>query len=366
MANGPKGAVKPVPPPSTTQQSSVASAPLPQAAPAVNRKKQKRRQKAAAKLVAGEDADPANFAPIDLARAALSARGSALAPKSGPFAHQVQEDDDQDDFDDDNSNSAGQSSYPNGYADNAAGANGARKKPKKKKKNKGPASADDQISETGPHPGPPVHRTTSSNAIIEERDTLWNSDSKREQIKEFWQSLSEDERKSLVKIEKDAVIKTMKEQQKHSCSCTVCGRKRTAIEEELEVLYDAYYNELEEYESFHAGLANSGLIPYSRNSDQPANRSPLLNMPPPLAPPHSSRPPPHLPPLENQNSDDAYEDDEDFEDDDLSEESDEDYDEFYEDPMAQEDVQEITQSLFNFGNSLQVKGIRIQSPVDPR
>ncbi|KAF1842136.1 uncharacterized protein K460DRAFT_345734 [Cucurbitaria berberidis CBS 394.84] len=37
----------------------------------------------------------------------------------------------------------------------------------------------------------------------------------------------------------------MKEQQKHSCSCTVCGRKRTAIEEELEVLYDAYYEELE-------------------------------------------------------------------------------------------------------------------------
>ena len=39
----------------------------------------------------------------------------------------------------------------------------------------------------------------------------------------------------------------MKEQQKHSCSCTVCGRKRTAIEEELEVLYDAYYEELEQY-----------------------------------------------------------------------------------------------------------------------
>lgn len=39
----------------------------------------------------------------------------------------------------------------------------------------------------------------------------------------------------------------MKEQQKHSCSCSVCGRKRNAIEEELEVLYDAYYEELEQY-----------------------------------------------------------------------------------------------------------------------
>lgn len=51
----------------------------------------------------------------------------------------------------------------------------------------------------------------------------------------------------MVKVEKEAVLKKMKEQQKHSCSCTVCGRKRTAIEEELEVLYDAYYEELEQY-----------------------------------------------------------------------------------------------------------------------
>jgi len=40
----------------------------------------------------------------------------------------------------------------------------------------------------------------------------------------------------------------MKEQQKHTCSCSVCGRRRTVIEEELEMLYDAYYEELEHYE----------------------------------------------------------------------------------------------------------------------
>eukprot|EP01130_Rhizamoeba_saxonica_P011925 TRINITY_DN4980_c0_g1_i1.p1 TRINITY_DN4980_c0_g1~~TRINITY_DN4980_c0_g1_i1.p1 ORF type:complete len:675 (-),score=203.95 TRINITY_DN4980_c0_g1_i1:1082-3106(-) len=39
----------------------------------------------------------------------------------------------------------------------------------------------------------------------------------------------------------------MKEQQRHSCSCPVCGRRRNAIEEELEMLYDAYYEELESY-----------------------------------------------------------------------------------------------------------------------
>jgi hypothetical protein len=81
------------------------------------------------------------------------------------------------------------------------------------------------------------------------RERIWNTSSneERERIKQYWLSLGEDERKSLVKVEKDAVLKKMKEQQRHSCSCTVCGRKRTAIEEELEVLYDAYYEELEQY-----------------------------------------------------------------------------------------------------------------------
>lgn len=39
----------------------------------------------------------------------------------------------------------------------------------------------------------------------------------------------------------------MKEQQKQACSCHVCGRKRIVIEEELEMLYNAYYDELESF-----------------------------------------------------------------------------------------------------------------------
>lgn len=71
-------------------------------------------------------------------------------------------------------------------------------------------------------------------------DPMWDTNSmeERKRIKQFWLDLSEDKRRSLVNIEKRHVLEKMKEQQKHSCSCTVCGRKRTAIEEELEVLYD--------------------------------------------------------------------------------------------------------------------------------
>jgi len=57
---------------------------------------------------------------------------------------------------------------------------------------------------------------------------IWSTSTteERERIKEFWLGLSEEERRDLVKIEKDTVLKKMKEQQKHSCSCAVCGRKR--------------------------------------------------------------------------------------------------------------------------------------------
>ena len=90
---------------------------------------------------------------------------------------------------------------------------------------------------------------------VEGKDRIWNTSTQeeRERIKEFWLSLSEKDRRDLLKIEKEAVLRKMKEQQKHSCSCTVCGRKRTAIEEELEVLYDAYYEELEQYANQHPG-----------------------------------------------------------------------------------------------------------------
>ncbi|CAG8476974.1 10109_t:CDS:10 [Funneliformis mosseae] len=81
------------------------------------------------------------------------------------------------------------------------------------------------------------------------KDGIWNTNNneERQRIREFWLQLGEEERRSLVKVEKEAVLKKMKEQQKHSCSCSVCGKKRTAIEEELETLYDAYYEELESY-----------------------------------------------------------------------------------------------------------------------
>lgn len=97
-----------------------------------------------------------------------------------------------------------------------------------------------QHSHSHHHPSPP-----SSNASVPQKhrppavsapskssqnnSKIWSTSSteERERIKEFWLGLGEDERRNLVKIEKDTVLRKMKEQQKHSCSCAVCGRKRS-------------------------------------------------------------------------------------------------------------------------------------------
>ncbi|KAJ3283380.1 DNA-directed RNA polymerase [Borealophlyctis nickersoniae] len=104
---------------------------------------------------------------------------------------------------------------------------------KKKKKNKSKSSGGDAGGANDHH---------------KHNDIWYKSDAEEKQrIREFWLQLGEEERRALVKLEKEAVLKKMKEQQKQTCSCSVCGRKRTVIEEELEILYDAYYEELENF-----------------------------------------------------------------------------------------------------------------------
>lgn len=84
------------------------------------------------------------------------------------------------------------------------------------------------------HPSPPSSQTSNKTrppAAPPKSSKLWstNSTEERERIKDFWLGLGEEERRALVKVEKEAVLKKMKEQQKHSCSCAVCGRKRCVV-----------------------------------------------------------------------------------------------------------------------------------------
>jgi hypothetical protein len=338
------------------------------AVPAVNRKKQKRRLKQAAKLAAEQQpSSPTNGVsgnPIH----ALSDRfeHSVSLGSEEHYENEVQfeigegdqyySNEDSDRY----SGSFEQNGSPvNGYDLTPSNASG--KKSKKKKK----APTKDFQHEHGAHmrhgtnglshnhvslPLSPLASTNLPRGPGISKEKIWNTSSQeeRERIKEFWLSLGEDERKSLVKVEKDAVLKKMKEQQKHSCSCTVCGRKRTAIEEELEVLYDAYYEELEQY----ANREGDGIPPMM---PPPRRFGAMSGLQPPnrLPPPFDRRPQPSRGKIVEQPDDD--------EDDDGEEEySEEDGEEGDEDDYSEEEPEELPRShatdFFNFGNSLTVQG----------
>ncbi|KIW23846.1 uncharacterized protein PV07_12015 [Cladophialophora immunda] len=171
-------------------------------------------------------------------------------------------------------------------------------------------------------------------------DHIWNTSTQaeRENIKQFWLELGEDERRSLVKVEKEAVLRKMKEQQKHSCSCSVCGRKRTAIEEELEVLYDAYYEELEQFANHNSDLSN---VPQMMAPPRP----PFKRTAHPMAGSYPSR----------SRINEIEDDEEDLEDDDEYDDED---DEGYSDDEGELDDHGLPPGppdFFQFGNSLTVK-----------
>ena len=202
-----------------------------------------------------------------------------------------------------------------------------------------------------PPPPPPPPSSLSTAALHSARtiskDRIWNTSTaeERERIKEFWLSLGEEERRSLVKVEKEAVLKKMKEQQKHSCSCTVCGRKRTAIEEELEVLYDAYYEELEQYANHQQTTLDDGtpMMPPPRMYTHPMARMPPARIPPLLNSQRASR----------GRIQDLPEGDDDGDEEDYSDEDD---DDDSSDEELEEEPRGPAADFFNFGNSLTVQG----------
>jgi len=80
-----------------------------------------------------------------------------------------------------------------------------------------------------------VSNTTSTDGVSQsgeyQQQKIWNTTTaeEKERIKEFWLGLSEQERRNLVRIEKEHVSKRVKEGSKIlNCSCHVCGKKQYA------------------------------------------------------------------------------------------------------------------------------------------
>ncbi|KAK0662900.1 Stress response protein NST1 [Lasiodiplodia hormozganensis] len=355
--------------------------------PSVNRKKAKRRAKLAAKQQQQlqQDQQPVNPSlrngNVPHAQSAVH-NGHVSHPEPQPPLDYDDELDDTEHFDggdnedmyytDDEAAAYAQHynvGVPTANGHPADPASASSKSKKKKKKKRGmlsdaqaqpydipSGSSSGMLAHPGAHPPPPPPPPPLSNPAFRSmrsstsRDRIWNTSTQeeRERIREFWLSLGEEERKSLVKIEKEAVLRKMKEQQKHSCSCTVCGRKRTAIEEELEVLYDAYYEELELY-------GDQDNIPDNGDSVLTTGR------------PYSRRQDPRLPPDRMIDPNQPYDSgnrveeigDEEDEEDELDEEeySDEDEEDYSDEEEPEELPVRGTAADFSFfGNSLTVKG----------
>jgi hypothetical protein len=117
---------------------------------------------------------------------------------------------------------------------NPASTSSKRKKKKKKSKSSAMESIDNQVTHSQPstlhsHNVTLQYKSANDSRTKFSGDNIWSSNNnseERQRIREFWLQLGEDERRSLVKVEKEAVLKKMKEQQKHSCNCSVCGKKR--------------------------------------------------------------------------------------------------------------------------------------------
>lgn len=327
------------------------SAGEPTTAPTVNRKKQKRREKEAAKRAAQAHQVNGHFSNDSNGQTSIPSHQDRGPPK-GYFpqepdlldTHQpgyVDGGSPDDAFysgDEDPAYEPAISGPPNSSWLNTS----RRKRSKRSKENQNDPNAISTTSTTVSRSTFPTVSNAALRSAHRMGDSLWNptSQAERENIKQFWLDLGEEERRALVKIEKEAVLRKMKEQQKHSCSCSVCGRKRTAIEEELEVLYDAYYQELEQFAHHNPHLATNPQL-----------------MPPPTA----SIPRPHPIPgsfssrgrvQEMPDEDDDYDEGEEYdEEDEMYSDEEDDYDDHGLPPGPPD--------FFHFGNSLQVKGMSI-------
>ena len=347
MAAEPAQASPPPPPPPFSPPANPGSKPSAETAeaaangaPAVNRKKAKRRAKAAAKAKAEELSQVQSVGERD-----AGGLPSPAASSAGPAQEQAARGG-SDGTTRPRSSLDDRGPYLQGNDDDPE-TPGKSKKPKKKKKKKVQAAP----GQEGVAPAPPMAGSAPA-----PKKKIWNTSSQeeREQIKEFWLGLREDERKSLVKVEKDAVLKKMKEQQKHTCGCTVCGRKQNAIEEELEGLYDAYYLELEQYahDPHHQGHAPPMMDPPRHYGSMRGMHSHAMS-----SSAYAGQQPSRGRIVEQTGDDDEEEDDDYSDDEEPDEDEDDDYSEGDEEDIPPDEIhRDYASDFFNFGNSLTVQG----------
>ncbi|BEI88499.1 uncharacterized protein CcaverHIS019_0112170 [Cutaneotrichosporon cavernicola] len=227
---------------------------------------------------------------------------------------------------------------------------------------KAPVSATPHTHHNHTHPPPPKPASKGKAASPAQPAKIWTAATpeEREAITQFWLRLSDADRRELLQLEKDSVLKRMKEQQRHSCGCAVCGRKKVNIEMELEQLYHGYYADLEQYTSHQRAAMTSqdcppppgaGPFPGSVEIDSSGQLLKLDHLAP-----NQSHHPSVDDSFDEDEDDEDFEDEEELDDDDLaSEEAGTDYARKH---KAVAPRPEGSNDFFGFGKNLAtIKGI---------
>ena len=82
------------------------------------------------------------------------------------------------------------------------------------------------------------HTTT----LTDDKDTMDSASSLAFTLDSHWESLSPEEKKAILRIEKGEVFNVIRNyQDDHSCSCSVCGRRHLAMDQEMERIYNTLY-----------------------------------------------------------------------------------------------------------------------------
>ncbi|SCV05487.1 LANO_0H08570g1_1 [Lachancea nothofagi CBS 11611] len=139
--------------------------------------------------------------------------------------------------------------------ENLAGS--ARRKTKNKRRSTGQSPEAEVYDNEAEYPSSRViKRAPNGDVIVESLEEIERSKPVKEdtgistKLDLHWESLSSDEKKRILSIEKQEVFEVIKNyQSSNNCNCSVCGRRNVAMEQELEQIYNRLYESAKESNS---------------------------------------------------------------------------------------------------------------------
>lgn len=107
-------------------------------------------------------------------------------------------------------------------------------------------------------------------------DNIWETSvvNERQRIREFWKGLSKEKQSEITTLNKEEFLEKFRNQ-RHVCSCSICGQRRNTAEQDLEDLYRIYYCQLSTY---CQRLSRNEYIEADEDHILPSDISPLCSI----------------------------------------------------------------------------------------